>query len=119
MLGRERGRNFINLKTPTPHNQPTERRKRENADRNKEHIVSQQENIGSVMVGGCWSKLVNVLSAVPQGNVLGPLLFLLYTLELFPILENQLVGYADDSTLIAVVTSPDVRVSVASCAVTS
>ena len=46
-------------------------------------------------------------------SVLGPLLFLLYTLELFSILENKLIGYADDSTLMAVVPSPGVRVSVA------
>ena len=65
------------------------------------------------MVDGCRSKLVNVLSGVPQGSVLGPLLFLLYTLELFSILEKRLIGYADDSTLMAVVPSPGVRVAVA------
>ena len=36
-----------------------------------------------VMVDGCQSKLVNVVSRVSQGSVLGPLLFLRYTLELF------------------------------------
>ena len=41
-------------------------------------------------------KLVDVVSEVPQGGVLGPLLFLLYTSELFSILENKLIGYADD-----------------------
>ena len=51
---------------------------------------------------------------VPQGSVLGPLLlFLLCTSELFSIQENKLIGYADDSTLIAVVPSPGVRVTVA------
>ena len=37
-----------------------------------------------VMVNGCRSKLVNVVSGVPHGSVLGPLLLLLYTSELFP-----------------------------------
>ena len=66
-----------------------------------------------VMVDGYRSKLVNVVSGVPQGSVFGPLLFLLYTSERFSILENKLIGYADDATLMAVVPSPGVRVAVA------
>ena len=65
------------------------------------------------MVDCCRSKLVNVVSGVPQGSVLGPLLYLLYILELFSILVNKLIGYADDSTLMAVVPSPCIRVAVA------
>ena len=61
---------------------------------------------------GCRSKLVNVVSGVPQGSVLGPQLFLLYIAELFSIVENKLYGYADDSTLVAVVPSPGERVAV-------
>ena len=61
------------------------------------------------MVDGCRSKLVDVVSGVPKSSVLGPLLFLLYTSELFSILENKLIGYADDSTLTAVVPSPGVK----------
>ena len=58
-----------------------------------------------VMVDGSRSKLVNVVSGVPQGSVLRSLLFLLYTSELFSILENKLIGFADDSTLMVVVPS--------------
>ena len=57
------------------------------------------------LVDGCRSKLVNVVSGVKQASVLVPLLFLLYTSELFSILENNLISYADDSTLMAVVPS--------------
>ena len=66
-----------------------------------------------VTVDGCRSKLVNVVSGVLQSSVLGPLLFLLYTSELYSIQKNKLIGYADDSTLIAVVPSPGARVTVA------
>ena len=65
-----------------------------------------------VVVDGSRSKLVNVVSGVPQGSVLGPLLFLLYTAELFSVVENKLYSYADDSTLVAVVPAPGERVAV-------
>ena len=65
-----------------------------------------------VVVDGCRSKLVNMVSGVPQGSVLGPQLFLLYTAELFSIVEKKLYGYAEDSTLVAVVPSPGERVAV-------
>ena len=55
-----------------------------------------------VVVDGCNSNFANVVSGVPQGSVLGPLLFILYTSDLGFITENLLVSYADDSTLIAV-----------------
>ena len=58
-----------------------------------------------VMVDGCRSKLVNVVSGVQQGSVLGPLSVVLSISELFPALENKLINYADDSTLAAVVPS--------------
>ena len=45
-----------------------------------------------VLVDGCRSKMVNVGSGLPQGSVLGPLLYLLYTSELFSILESKLIG---------------------------
>ena len=50
---------------------------------------------------------------MPQCSVLGQLLFLLYNSELFSILENKLICYADNSSLMAVVPSPNARVTVA------
>ena len=66
-----------------------------------------------VMVDGCRRKLANVVSGVPQGSALGQLWFFLYTLKIFSILENKLIGYANDSTSIAVVPFAGVRVTVA------
>ena len=53
-----------------------------------------------------------MVSGVPQGNLLGPELFLLYTVELFSRVENKLYGYAADSTLVAIVQYPAERVAV-------
>ena len=65
------------------------------------------------MVDGYRSKLINVVSGMLQGGILGPLLIRLYTSGFFSILENKLIGYADDSTFIAAVPSPGVGVTVA------
>ena len=45
------------------------------------------------------SASVDVVSGVPQGSVLGPLLFILYASELSHIVGNHIVGYADDITV--------------------
>ena len=50
-----------------------------------------------------------VASGVPKGSVLGPLLYILYTHDMWFGLENILVSYADDATLLARIPSPDTR----------
>ena len=47
------------------------------------------------------------------GECFGPVLFLPYTSEFFSILVSKLIGYANDSTLMAVVPSLGIRVKVA------
>ena len=66
-----------------------------------------------VVVDGAFSETRAVLSGVPQGSVLGPLLFLVYTSDMMVHLENDLIGYADDHTLKAVVKTPQQRSIVA------
>ena len=65
------------------------------------------------MVDGATSEWIPIVSAVPQGSVLGPLLFILYTSEMFELVENRLYAYADDSTLLTVVRKPAERPAVA------
>ena len=56
-----------------------------------------------VVVDGAASEWITIVPGVPQGSVLGPLLFILYTSEMCELVENRLCAYADDSTLVAVV----------------
>ena len=53
-----------------------------------------------------------MVSGVPQGSVLGLLLFILYTADMWNDLENKVISYADDTTLYAVVASPSDSINV-------
>ena len=54
-------------------------------------------------VDGQYSDLRNIISGVPQGSVLGPLLYIIYTSDMWHGLGNKLVAYVDDATLMSVV----------------
>ena len=68
---------------------------------------------GRVTVDGATSEWTPIVSCVPQGSEMSPLLFILYTSEMFELVEYRLCAYADDSTLLAVVRKPADRPAVA------
>jgi hypothetical protein len=55
---------------------------------------------------GASSKLKEILAAVPEGSILGPLLFILYVNELAEMEQLQIKMYADDATLFVTYTEP-------------
>ena len=66
-----------------------------------------------IVVDSAASEWIPIISGLPQGSVLGPLLFILYPSEMFELVENRLFAYTDDSTLLAVVRKPAARPAVA------
>jgi len=72
-----------------------------------------RDRTSCVRVNGSLSDYFNVTSGVPQGSVLGPLLFIIYVNDMFQILDgNDSLGlflYADDAKLFKCVVSNDDR----------
>ena len=66
-----------------------------------------------VVVDGGACEWIPLISGVPRGSVLGSLLFILYTSEMFELVGNRLFAYVDDSTVLAVVRKPADRHAVA------
>jgi len=63
------------------------------------------ERFFRIKQGGAYSELKEIKAGVPQGSVLGPVLYLLYTSDL-PVLESSTVAtFADDTAILAIVSS--------------
>ena len=58
-----------------------------------------------VNVRGSYSQWAQVISGVPQGSVLGPLLFLLYVNDLPDWIKNIINMFADDTKIWSTITS--------------
>jgi len=60
-----------------------------------------------VVLNGCKSGWKDVLSGVPQGSVLGPLLFIIFVNNIEVGLRNRVFKFADDIKLVGVANSRD------------
>ena len=60
-----------------------------------------------VLVGGKISDLVNVMSGIPQGTVLGPLLFICYINDLPNTIKSKIRIYADDTLVYSCINTID------------
>ena len=59
-------------------------------------IIFDKNSKQSVVVDGKQSSLIDVVSGVPQGTVLGPLLFLLHINDLTSVVSSKVRLFVDD-----------------------
>ena len=62
-----------------------------------------------VLLNGCESHWAIVESGVPQGSVLGPLLFLIYINDLEKGIKSKIKFFADDTSLFSTVAGPNIN----------
>jgi len=64
-----------------------------------------------VVIRGSFSSWIAVLSGVPQGSVLRPILFLIYINDLDYGIKNWILKFADDTRIFSRVSDPEDCVS--------
>ena len=65
----------------------------------KNYLTNEQQY---VKINGIRSEMLSIEIGVPQGTILGPLLFIIYINDIFDIVDSQsyIFSYADDTSLI-------------------
>ena len=58
-----------------------------------------------VCIRGSFSEWVNITSGVPQGSVLGPILFIIFVNDMPDVVNSMLLMFADDTKLYRTITS--------------
>ena len=74
----------------------------------KSFLTGRRQRVVLGATKACW-KLVT--SGVPQGSVLGPLMFVIFINDLPAHIKNRILLYADDSKIIGVLENPESRVN--------
>ena len=64
-----------------------------------------------VVLNGSSSEFSSIESGVPQGSILGPLLFLIYTNDLEKNIKSNIKFFADDTMLFSIVNDPHISAS--------
>ena len=58
------------------------------------------ERFLGIMQGDAYSELKEIKAGVPQGSVLGPVLYLLYTSDLPKLEDRTVAAFADDNAIL-------------------
>ena len=63
-----------------------------------------------VVIGGKKSEWTDIKAGVPQGSILGPLLFLIYVNDIINDIESEILLFADDTSMYEPILDPNISI---------